>query len=58
MGCEKLGGVSLCLVLSLEGVWCQHVEGDVASLLVVKELEVLEHRVGELDPGPPAMPVE
>jgi hypothetical protein len=30
----------------------------VAALAVVEDLEVLEDGVGQLDPGPPAFPVE
>jgi hypothetical protein len=30
----------------------------VAALTVVEDLEVLEDRVGEFDPGPPAFAVE
>jgi hypothetical protein len=31
--------------------WCVHVERGVAALTVVKDLEVFEHSVGELDAG-------
>jgi hypothetical protein len=36
----------------------EHAERWVAALTVVEDLEVLEDRVGEFDPGPPAFAVE
>ena len=38
-------------VLVFDG--CEHVDGAVSALSVVEDLEALEDRVGELDPGLP-----
>jgi len=38
--------------------WCPHPESRVASAAVVEDLDVLEDRVGEFDPGAPAAGVE
>lgn len=54
-GCVESGGWSLGhrdLLLGFELYRCEHAEP------AVPDLEVLEDRVGELEPGPPALPVE
>jgi len=45
-------------VSSFELDGCEHAKGGVAPLAVVEHLEVLEDRVGQLDPGPPSLSVE
>ncbi len=44
--------------LVLELYRCQPSESAVPAPAVVPDLEVLEHRVRQLDPGPPPLPVE
>src|SRR3954452_25314799 len=64
MVCPGFRGVRLldschgdrCRVLELYG--CEPAEGGVPAAAVVEDLEVVEHRVGQLDAGVPSMAVE